>query len=86
MYIKLQESTHLLTIQLYLAMLKQKILPVQPLIQGEAGRAKKSFLFSWDLKWPSSGILILIVPVSKQNVSAAAKKITSNGWRVYLNK
>ena len=34
------KKSEFLTIDLYHALLKQKILPVQPLIQCEAGRAK----------------------------------------------
>ena len=39
-----------LVIELYHAMLKQKILPVQPLIQCEAGRAKTKLLVLLGLK------------------------------------
>ena len=38
-------------IELYHAMLKQKILPVLPLISKRLDGQKQSFLFSWDSKW-----------------------------------
>ena len=40
------------SIDLYHAMLKQKILPVSPLIQARLGGQKQSFLFPLDSKWP----------------------------------
>ena len=43
-------SEFLFPIDLYHAMLKQKILPVQPLIQCEAGRAKTKLFVPLGLK------------------------------------
>ena len=41
---------HIVLIDLYHTMLKQKILPVQPLIQCEAGRAKTKLFVPLGLK------------------------------------
>ena len=50
MVLKMLAAANSLSIELNHAMLKQKILPISPLIQCDAGRAKKK-LFSWDSKW-----------------------------------
>ena len=48
-----QSSSLNFQIDLYHAMLKQKILPVQPLIQCEAGRAKTKLFVPLGLKMAS---------------------------------
>ena len=44
MVLKMLAAANSLSIELYHAMLKQKILPISPLIQCDAGRAKKKIV------------------------------------------